>query len=157
MTRKAVISLLLLLAVMTGGCAFLITEPAEEPVPPVPFDPLAAPQQYQQDGNYTGALDAYRKVLQEHPGSDWAAAAKYAIATIYALADNPQRDYALAMTEFEEFLHLFPQHARVSEAKSWRQLIKLTLDTKKENERLNKSIEQLKQLDMKQEEKRLGR
>ena len=51
----------------------------------------------------------------------------------------------------------FPQHKRANEAKSWRQVIKLALDAKKENERLSKNIERLKQLDVKQEEKRLGR
>lgn len=99
---------------------------------------------------YNDAVIAYRKVLRDHPDSAWAAEAKYNLALALAFYDNPQKDYAQALQEFEEFLKLYPDHERAQEAQNWRQALK-TLD------RLSKNIEQLKQLDVKHEEQRKGR
>jgi TolA-binding protein len=96
-------------------------------------------------------------VLQQHPNTEWAPEAKFGIALVCVSADNPQRDYAAAIKEFDEFLSLYPSDKRASEAKNWRQILKVLLETKKDNDRLNKNIEKLKQLDVRQEEKRLGR
>jgi outer membrane protein assembly factor BamD (BamD/ComL family) len=106
---------------------------------------------------FSEAVAAYRMVLQQHPNTEWAPEAKYGIALVCVSADNPQRDYAAAVKEFDEFLSLYPSDKRAAEAKNWRQALKVLLDTKKENDRLNKNIERLKQLDVRQEEKRLGR
>jgi hypothetical protein len=43
------------------------------------------------------------------------------------------------------------------EAKSWKLVIKTYLDTRKENEKLHRDIEGLKELDVRQEKKRLGK
>jgi outer membrane protein assembly factor BamD (BamD/ComL family) len=118
---------------------------------------LLAAQKLAQGAKFTDALSAYRLILQEHPGTEWAPDAKYGIALVYASADNPQRDYAAAAAEFDQFLSLYPSDKRAAEAKSWRQALKALVDTKKDNDRLNKNIEKLKQLDVRQEEKRLGR
>jgi outer membrane protein assembly factor BamD (BamD/ComL family) len=110
-----------------------------------------------QEAKYAEAVTAYRAVLQQHPNTEWAPEAKYGIALVCVSADNPQRDYAAAIKEFDEFLSLYPSDKRSAEAKNWRQALKVLVDTKKENDRLNKNIERLKQLDVRQEEKRLGR
>ena len=110
-----------------------------------------------QEAKYAEAVAVYRLILQEHPDTAWAPEAKYGIALAYVSADNPQRDYAIAVAEFDEFLILYPADQRAAEAKSWRQALKALLDTKKDNDRLNKNIEKLKELDVRQEEKRLGR
>jgi outer membrane protein assembly factor BamD (BamD/ComL family) len=137
-----------------GGCAeFLSGGPSVPSQPPG----LLQAEQLQRQGKFADALKAYRQVVQDHPGSDFAATAKYSIALIYLDVENPEKDYALAQAEFDSFITQFPKHSRVAEAKSWRQMIKLAQDARKENERLNKNIEQLKQLDVRQEEKRLGR
>ncbi len=110
-----------------------------------------------QENKFTEAIALYRRMLQEHPNAESAPEAKYFIALAYASADNPRRDYAVALTEFDEFLAQHPSDRRVPEAKSWRQALKVLVEAKKDNERLNKNIERLKQLDVRQEEKRLGR
>jgi outer membrane protein assembly factor BamD (BamD/ComL family) len=110
-----------------------------------------------QASKYTEAVAAYQLVLQEHPDTEWAPEAKYGIALAFVSADNPQKDYSAAVKEFDEFLSLYPSDKRAAEAKSWRQTLKVLLDAKKDNDRLNKNIEKLKMLDLKQEEKRLGR
>jgi len=117
----------------------------------------AEAQKLVQGSRYAEAVSAYRLILKEHPGTEWSPEAKYGIALIFASADNPQRDYAAAIAEFDEFLSLYPSDKRAAEAKSWRQALKTLLDTKKDNDRLNKNIEKLKQLDVRQEEKRLGK
>ncbi|NTW66306.1 MAG: outer membrane protein assembly factor BamD [Nitrospirae bacterium] len=114
-------------------------------------------QKLLRESKYAHAIAEFRKVIQEHPNTEWAAKAKYGIAMAYVSASNPQKDYAVAVAEFDEFLAQYPQDERIPEARSWRQALKVLLDTKKDNDRLNQNIEKLKQLDVRQEEKRLGR
>jgi outer membrane protein assembly factor BamD (BamD/ComL family) len=106
---------------------------------------------------FTEAITKYRLVIKEQPDTEWSPEAKYNIALAYVSSENPQRDYALGIAELDEFLVLYPQDPRAEEAKSWRMALKAVLDTKKENDRLHKNIEKLKQLDVQQEEKRLGK
>lgn len=118
---------------------------------------MAEAQTMLRESKYAHAIAEFRKVVQEHPNTEWAAKAKYAIAMAYVSANNPQKDYAIAIAEFDEFLAEYPRDEHIAEARSWRHALKVLLDTKKENDRLNKNIEKLKQLDVRQEEKRLGR
>jgi len=136
---KRSISLVILLAFFTSGCAGLLTGGSD--------DQSAEARTLLKD----------QKIVEEHPNSDGAAKALYGIATIYVSGDNPHKDYAQALVHFEEFLSQYPQHERAADAKNWRQAIKVIIETKKENEHLLKNIEKLKQLDMRQEKKRLGR
>lgn len=114
-------------------------------------------QKLVQARRFSEAIAAYRLVIQEHPATEWAPEAKYHIALAHVSPENPQRDYALGLSELDEFLASYPQDPRSDEAKSWRTTLRTLLDTRKENDRLNKNIEKLKQLDVRQEEKRLGR
>jgi outer membrane protein assembly factor BamD (BamD/ComL family) len=155
MTRITTLTLLLCTLIASGCARFLTGPPGGEAAKPLQL--FEAAERHQRAGNFARALETYRAIVQRHAGSELVAAARYNIALIHVLASNPEKDYAQALAEFEEFLVRFPQHDRVEEAKSWRMVIKMTLDAKKENERLSKSIEQLQQLDVKQEEKRLGR
>ena len=156
MIGKAVLAIIAL-AVLGGGCAQFLTLPQDDGISSSQAAQLAAAQNLQRSGKYTDALTAYRSIVRQHPKTEAAAAAKYSIALLHALADNPEKDYAQALVEFDEFTRIFPQHQRAEEAKSWAQVIRMAIDAKKENERLSKNIERLKQLDVKQEEKRLGR
>lgn len=144
-----------LLAFFTGGCAGLLTGGREEPT--VPAIKSAEAKKLLQAHQYPESIAAFQKIIEEYPNSDWAANSIYNIATAYVSVENSNKDYAQALIHFEEFLFRYPQHERAAEAKSWRQVIKVILDAKKENERLLKNIEKLKQLDMRQEQKRLGR
>ncbi|MDH4162424.1 MAG: tetratricopeptide repeat protein [Nitrospirota bacterium] len=108
-------------------------------------------------GNFTGAIDAYRKIMQDHPNSPESAFALYGIAMVYVSADNQQKDYAQSLAKLDEFITQYPNHELTNDARNWRHAIKAILDARRENDRLNKNIERLKQLDMRQEEKRMGR
>jgi outer membrane protein assembly factor BamD (BamD/ComL family) len=144
-----------------GGCAGMRPDAPEQQALQQANHParnkLMEAEKLAQEANYTEAVAAYRAVLQQHPNTEWAPEAKYGIALVCVSADNPQRDYTAAIKEFDEFLSLYPSDKRAAEAKNWRQILKVLLETKKDNDRLNKNIEKLKQLDVRQEEKRLGR
>jgi outer membrane protein assembly factor BamD (BamD/ComL family) len=118
---------------------------------------VADAQKLLRESKYAHAITEFRKIIQEHPNSEWAAKAQYGIAMAYVSSNNPHKDYSAAVAEFDEFLAQYPQDERIPEARSWRQALKVLLETKKDNDRLNKNIEKLKQLDVRQEEKRLGR
>ncbi len=103
---------------------------------------------------YTEAADTYRKLLKDSPKSSWAADARFGLASTLAYHDNPQRNYAQALQEFEEFLKLYPGSKKADEAQNWKHVLKIVVETRKENERLTQNIEQLKRLDVRHEEKR---
>lgn len=108
---------------------------------------------------YDEAINAYRKVLAASPApsSEDAANASFGLAYATAFYDNPQRNYPQALQEFEEFLKQYPDNARSREAQNWRSVLKIIVDIRKENEHLSKSIEQLKKLDIRHEERRSGK
>ena len=108
-------------------------------------------------GRYADAVEAYRKAIQDHPNEQETALAHYGIAMIYVAVDNQQKDYALSLAKLDEFITQYPNHEMVPDAKNWRHAIKILLEARRENDRLNKNIERLKQLDMRQEQKRMGR
>ena len=108
---------------------------------------------------YDEALGAYRKVLAASPAPSLedAADARFGLAYTTAFYDNPQRNYAQALQEFDEFLKQYPHNARSREAQNWRYVLRIIVDVRKENEHLSKSIEQLKKLDIRHEERRGGK
>lgn len=149
------VSVLALMVFFAGGCAGFLTGGQEElTVPAIKF---AEAKKLLNEYKFPESITAFQKIIQEYPNSDWAANAIYSIATAFVSVQNPHKDYAQALTHFEDFLYQYPQHERATDAKNWRQAIKVVLDARKENERLLKNIEQLKQLDMRQEQKRLGK
>jgi outer membrane protein assembly factor BamD (BamD/ComL family) len=103
---------------------------------------------------YNEAISAYNKIAQESVGSERGANALYASALVSVFYDNPQKDYALALQEFDEFLRLYPSNEKAREAQNWRYIIKMALELKKENEHLTNSIEELKRIDIRHEERR---
>lgn len=122
---------------LLAGCATL-SAPGRE---------LSAAHGLYSAGKYSGAAAAYRKIIQAYPGTNAAADARFSLAETLAAADNPQRNYGLALRELEEFLKLHPRHPKARRARDWRQVLR-TLD------QLNRSIEELKKLDVRHEEKR---
>ncbi len=103
---------------------------------------------------YTEALAVYDKIAKESTGTERGANALYAGAVTRAYYDNPNRDFAQALQSFEDFLKAYPDNARSGEAQSWRSILKLAIDLKKENERLLRNIEQLKRIDIRHEQQR---
>jgi outer membrane protein assembly factor BamD (BamD/ComL family) len=153
---KHVVLALIITMVVGNGCATICPEPAMKSGS-VSQSALLEADRLLDDGKYADAVAAYRKIEQAYPGSEGAALAHYTIAVALVSPDNLQRNYASALTEFENFIALYPQNERVREARSWKQAIKQFLDAKKENEQLKSTIQKLQLLDLQQEQKRSGK
>ena len=145
--RKAFVLIMLVSFAVPAGCMKVV--------------PLSGPElDYQnaaalvKEKKYYEALAEYRKIAAALPQSTIAGDALFEAAYLQVFYDNPQRDYSLALSGFDEFLKLFPDHARAPDARNWHLALKTILDIKKENEHLNKNIEQLKKLDIRHEERR---
>ncbi len=110
-----------------------------------------------QEKKYGDAADAYDQIAKESLGTERGARALFAAASVHAFYDNPYKDYALALQEFDDFLHTYPEDEKASEAQNWRYILKSVLDLKKENGRLLQKINELKQIDIRHEERRKGR
>lgn len=138
---------ILLLTLASGaGCAAFLKDPG-----------LAAANDLFRQKKYAEALAGYRKTLSLPSSPERDAAARYSIAFLLASYDNPQKNYAQALEAFEEFLRYHPGHEKAAEALNWKGVLKSLQDEKRENEQLKKSIDQLKKLDIRHEEKRKGR
>ena len=156
---KRLMVVLLLASISMGGCARIIGGQDTE---------MYRIEGLLKDRDYAEAIAAYRQISKDTADPERAAHAKFALASTLAYYDNPQKDYAEAFQEFDEFLKLYPDDERVPEARQWRSLLHMIVELEKENEglnrnieqykqnieRLNKSIEQLKQLDIRHEERR---
>jgi outer membrane protein assembly factor BamD (BamD/ComL family) len=103
---------------------------------------------------YSEAIAAYDKIAKDSPRSERGARALYGAALTHAYYDNFHTDYVLALQRFDEFVRAYPNNERASEAQNWRSVLKIMLELKKENEHLTKSIEQLKRIDIRHEERR---
>jgi len=152
---NCIVLAVVLLSMLTAGigCATFSVQKGDEDA----SAKMAEAQNLLRKSDYAHAIAEFRKVIQEHPNTAWAANAKYGIAMAYVSANNRHKDYAVAVAEFDEFIDQYPKDERISEARNWRHALKVLLETKKENDRLNKNIEKLKQLDVRQEEKRSGK
>ncbi len=136
---------LALVLIIAAGCA---TGPA------APTDPQLRKAVAAADaGHYTEAVATYRKAAVD-TGPD-AAEALFQAAYLLAYFENPQKDYALALQGFEEYIKRYPKGPRIREARNWRFVLKGYLELKSDNTRLNQKIDQLKKIDILHEEKRV--
>ena len=103
---------------------------------------------------FSEAAETYRKMLTPQVSGNRDAMARYSLGLLYAYYDNPQRDYNQAIVAFDDFLQRYPNHEHAAEAQNWKSTIKLIQEEAKEKDQLKKSIEQLKRLDVRHEEKR---
>ena len=140
-------ALVLIVVVLLSGCA-------TTPVATGPEADYRNAAAFAKENKYTEAIATYRKLADDASHSALAADSLFEAAWLQAFYDNPQKDYAQALAGFDEFLKRFPKHAKAQEARNWRVVLKMIVDTKKENDRLRKSIEQLNKLDIRHEERR---
>ena len=103
---------------------------------------------------YGEAVSAYDAIARDAPGSERGADALFRSAFTMAYYDNRQKDYARALQEFDEFLRVYPNNEKAPDAQNWRYMLQMVLDLKKENGRLLQSINKLKQIDIRHEERR---
>lgn len=142
--------LVLIAVIVLAGCA-------ELKVPSASDEDFQAATAAVKEKRYPEAVTIFKNILVQSPQSGTAAEAQFQIAYVQTLYDNPQKDYAKAIQSFDEFIKRYPGHARYQEAENWRFILRTILDLKKEDDRLHKSIEELKKLDIRHEEKRRGR
>ncbi len=145
--RKYLLLAVLLTCCLTGCARLLGTWDAEFRS----ADRLVAEKQYNK------AIETYDRIAKESPGSERGAGALFAAAFTGAFYDNPHKDYSLALEKFDDFLRQYPDNKRATDAQNWRQLLKVVVELKKENEHLTTSIEQLKKIDIRHEERRKGK
>ncbi len=149
--RKVCVLIILALLVVAPGC--VLQQPKAAALSGLESDYQNAAALVREK-KYDEALAAYREIAAASPQSTVAGDALYETAYLQVFYDNPKRDYNQAISGFDEFLKRFPDHAKAPDARNWRLALKTILDIKKENERLNKNIEQLKKLDIRHEERR---
>ncbi len=111
-------------------------------------------ERFVKEKRHNEAAAVYAKIAKEASGSRRGAEALFAAATTRVSFDNSQKDYLLALQEFDEFIEHYPDHEKTREARHWRSCIKTIVELRKENERLNQNIEQLKKIDIRHEERR---
>ena len=142
--------ILLLAVIWFSGCATtsVVTGPEKQ------FQDAAISVR---EKRYKEAVSAYNKIMADTPDSTLAADAQFELALIDVHSDNPQRDHAHAARSFAEFLKRYPDNRRADEARTWISVLRTIQELKKQNERLNESIEELKKLDIRHEERRKGK
>jgi outer membrane protein assembly factor BamD (BamD/ComL family) len=133
-TRLLVV--LLLVSINLVGCARIIGGQDTE---------LYRAEGLLKERNYPEAITAYREIAKDAASPERAANAQFSLASALAYYDNPQKDYALALQEFDQFLKLYPDDEKAQEAQQWSSLLRMIVELEKENENLNKNIEQYKQ------------
>ena len=157
MTRLMVVLLLALICL--AGCARIMGGQDTE---------MYRAESLLRERDYPEAIDAYRQIAKETDDPERAAHAQFALASALAYYDNSLKDYAAAFHEFDQFLKMYPDDEKANEARQWRSLLRAIVELERENENLNKnieqykqniehlnkSIEQLKQLDIRHEERR---
>jgi outer membrane protein assembly factor BamD (BamD/ComL family) len=139
--------LVLLAVIWFSGCA----TPSVVTVPDKQLQEVAVSVK---EKRFQEAAAACNRIMADAPDSPLAADALFEIALISAHPDNPQRDYAQASRSFAEFLKRYPDNRRAEEARTWIAVFKHNQELKKQNENLNESIKELKQLDIRHEERR---
>ena len=145
-------SLILIALILLAGCAEL--KVANNKVAAAPDADIQTAANAVKAMRYKKAVTLYNKIFIESPRPEVAAEALFQIAYLLTIYDNPEKDYAKALQVFDEYIKRFPGQARLEEAESWSFVLRTMLDLKEENESLHRSIEQLKNLDVRHEEKR---
>lgn len=136
---------ILLSALLLTGCAGIISRQDVE---------YENADRLMKQRKYGEAATSFAKIAKDSAGTERGARALFTEASSRAFFDNPHKDYALALQEFDEFLKKYPTSPLARDAQNWRSILKLVLELKKENEQLTNNIDELKRLDIRHEERR---
>jgi len=143
--------IVLIAIILLSGCATgrVVTGPEQQ---------FQAAEVCVKEKKFKEAAATFRKIAADAPpASPLAADALFELALVHANHDNPQRDYVQAIQTFEQLIKRHPDYSKIPEAQIWISVLKTVQDLKKENEKLIESIEQLKRLDIRHEERRKGK
>lgn len=115
--------------------------------PSVQEELLLKGREFVKEKKFSDAVQVYRAVIAENAKDPSAAEAQYQLGYVYVSADNPNRDYNLALREFSRLMAQYPESDRLKESASWVLLIT-------EYQRLNQRLEDLTNIDIELEKKR---
>ena len=112
-----------LVLVVVSGCTALRSLPFTEDT-----RKYQVAQAYFERGNYSAAHDAYWAIATTH--SPYAEASKFYSAYVLVYYKNPQKSFAAAEQEFEEFVIRYPGSTLAGEASTWLDMLKMFHETK---------------------------
>jgi outer membrane protein assembly factor BamD len=96
-------AVLVLVLLTTGGCAWM--RPAPSPILP-PDELYKAGEDLLEKRQYEDARQNFRKIVERHPNSSYAAKARFLMGEAY----YREAEWAKAIAEFENFLSFYPRH-----------------------------------------------
>lgn len=96
-------------------------------------------------GEYRGALETYRRALDNSTRNAATERALVGLARLYVAPENPHRDYRRALETFDRLLKEYPESASVGEARAWRELLSTFLGQREEVERTRQEAERARQ------------
>lgn len=134
MRARVLAALVLLLA----GCSFHVTRSEQDRL-------VLQAQELVRAGEYGGALEAYRRALDDSLKNSVTEQALLGLARLYVTPENPHRDYRRALEVFDRLLREYPESARAGEARAWRELLSAFLSQRDEAERVRQEVERTRQ------------
>jgi TolA-binding protein len=132
----------LLLVLMLAGCASLMQNQSGGESAKKFQDAKTAYEQ----GKFKEAYNEYRALAESATDPRWAEQSKFNAAYILVDHKNPDKDYAHAAREFEEFLIRYPRSARAGEAGSWVEILR-QFERSRTNELLHQVDDLTKRVD----------
>jgi tetratricopeptide (TPR) repeat protein len=128
-----------LILLLSLGCALSEKLRVEKPRQGEAYRYLDHGRELLAQGDYEGSLSENLKVVSLATGRPPENEALLNIGMIYAHPENPKRDYGQSIKFFRRLVKDFPQSPRVEEAK-------LLTGMLSDNEKLSRSVEELKQV-----------
>jgi TolA-binding protein len=108
-------------------------------------------------GNYDAAIREFQQVLSLAPSKPPGDEALYMLGAAFAHPGNPKRDHARSLGFFKKVLKDYPQGPWTDQARAWIAMIQENEKAAQAVERLTKTIEQYKQVDLEIEELKKGK
>lgn len=108
-------------------------------------------------GNYDAAIRELQQVLSRVPATPPGDEALFMLGTAFAHPGNPKRDYTKSLGFFKKLLKEYPQSPWTDQAKAWVAMVQENEKAAQTVERLTRTIEQYKQVDLEIEELKKGK
>jgi TolA-binding protein len=108
-------------------------------------------------GNYDAAIREFQQVLSQTPAAPPGDEALFFLGAAFAHPGNPKRDYAKSLGFFKKLLKEYPQGPWADQARAWIAMIQENEKAAQTVDRLTRTIEQYKQVDLEIEELKKGK
>lgn len=134
---------LLVLGLLLTGCSLPLTRQIQERHQAGQW--LARAEETVRAGRYQEAEDTYQRLLEGHPSAPPADRARFGLARLHTLPENPNRDYQQAYQHFDRLLREFPDSQWADEARAWRELLAALLAQREEVADAHRRMERLRE------------